>query len=110
MAVVVSGECRLRLLHICPVVHHISATALTGEVNLRWAWQMTRGERPTALARSGSLALGDCAARGSCVSRRCDHRGSHRALTFLATALFAVEVSAVSLSYRELTKGEESTI
>ena len=32
------------------------------------------------------------------------------AATFLATALFAVEVSAVSLSYRELTKGEESTI
>jgi hypothetical protein len=84
------------------------ATALDREVNLRWAWQMTRknglrllfvvGALPWVIARLVDVVYREDATILEAI-----------ALTFLGTALFAVEVSAVSLSYRELTKGEEST-
>jgi hypothetical protein len=82
------------------------ATALDRKVNLRWAWDLTRknGWRLTLVVGALPWILShmvDFVYRGDATTLEAI------ALTFLGTALFAVEISAVSLAYRELTKDEE---
>lgn len=82
------------------------ATALDRKVNVRWAWQRTRqnGWRLTLVVAALPWLLShmvDFVYRGDATTLEAI------ALTFLGTALFAVEISAVSLAYRELTKDEE---
>jgi MFS family permease len=81
------------------------ATALDGVVNLRWAWQLTRknglrlllvaGALPWVMSQLVDLVYRDDATIVEAI-----------VMTLLGTALFAVEISSVSLCYRELTKGE----
>jgi len=82
------------------------ATALDQDVNLRWAWKLTRKNGWRLVLVVGALPwilshMVDFVYRGDATTLEAI------ALTFLGTALFAVEISAVSLAYRELIKGEE---
>lgn len=81
------------------------ATALDRTVDLKWAWRLTKGHGwrlfivvailPWIISELVALLYrGDATAVETVV------------LTFLGTALFAVEIAALSLSYRELTKDE----
>lgn len=81
------------------------ATALDRAATLRWAWNTTRknglrvllvvGALPWVISWMVDLVYRDEATIVEAI-----------VMTLVGTALFAVEVSAVSLSYRELTKGE----
>lgn len=82
------------------------ATALDQNVNLRWAWNLTRKNGWRLVLVVGALPwilshMVDFVYRGDATTLEAI------ALTFLGTALFAVEISAVSLAYLELIKGEE---
>ena len=85
---------------LCPL---FPATAVDRRVDLRWAWQLTRGNGwrlvvvvgvlPWVISHLlGLLYRGDPTALETIV------------LSIAGTALFAVEVAALSISYRELTK------
>jgi hypothetical protein len=84
------------------------ATAIDRKVDIRWAWRLTanNGWRlvllvavlPWVISHAvGLLYRGDPSVLETVV------------LTFVACALFAVEVAAISLAYRELTKGKDLT-
>jgi hypothetical protein len=81
------------------------ATAVDRRVDLRWAWRLTEnngwrlvllvGVLPWLISQALALLYrGDASVVETIV------------LTFVAAALFAVEVAAISLSYRELTRSE----
>jgi len=82
------------------------ATAIDREVNLKWAWRLTQGNGwrlfvvvavlPWLISELvGLLYRGNATALETAI------------LTFLGSALFAVEIAALSLSYRELTREED---
>jgi hypothetical protein len=81
------------------------ATAIDRRVDLKWAWRLTRGNGwrlfvvvavlPWLLSHFvGLLYRGNATAVETAM------------LTFVGSALFAVEIAALSLSYRELTREE----
>ena len=81
------------------------ATAVDRKVDLRWAWRLTQsngwrlvlvvGVLPWVISHAVALLYrGNATVLETIV------------LTFVASALFAVEVAAISLSYRELTRDE----
>ena len=81
------------------------ATAIDAKVDLKWAWKLTRGNGwrlfvvvailPWLISEVvGLLYRGNATAVETTL------------LTLLGSALFAVEIAAVSLSYRELTREE----
>ena len=83
------------------------ATAVDRNVDLKWAWRLTKSQGwrlfivvailPWIISELVALLYrGDATAVETVV------------LTFIGTALFAVEIAALSLSYRELTKEEPS--
>jgi hypothetical protein len=80
------------------------ATALDRQVDLRWAWELTRGNGWRMVVVVGVLpwAL-------SYVTPALYRSGATVVelgiLTVAGIALFAVEIAALSISYRELTKG-----
>jgi hypothetical protein len=85
------------------------ATAVDRKVNLKWAWRMTKGNGwrlflvvavlPWILSQMiGLLYRGDATV------------GETILLTFVSCALFAVEIAALSLSYRELTRDEAARL
>ena len=84
------------------------ATALDRVVNLRWAWQVTRknglrlllvaGALPWVMSQVVDLVYRDDATMVEAI-----------VMTLVVTVLFVVEISAVSLSYRDLTKGEPAS-
>jgi membrane-anchored glycerophosphoryl diester phosphodiesterase (GDPDase) len=81
------------------------ATAVDRKVNLKWAWKLTKGNGwrlvlvvgvlPWIITLLINLLYGGDASTIETV-----------ALTFVGCALFAVEIAALSLSYRELTLEE----
>ena len=85
------------------------ATAVDRKVNLKWAWRMTKGNGwrlflviavlPWILSRMVSLLYRGDATVGETIL-----------LTFVGCALFAVEIAALSLSYRELTRDEDARL
>ena len=83
------------------------ATAVDRKVNLKWSWALTR--------RNGWRLFTVVAVLPWIISQVLDllYRGDASTieivlLAFLASALLAVEVAALSLSYRELTRDEAS--
>ena len=84
------------------------ATALDRKVNFRWAWQLTRQNGWRLVLVVGALPwfisqMVGFVYRGNATTLEAI------AITFFATALFAVEISAVSLAYRELIKVEATS-
>lgn len=81
------------------------ATAVDRNVDLGWSWRLTRGNGwrlfvvvgVLPLITSGSIDL---------LSRRDAGAAETVILTFLGTAVLAIEIAALSLSYRELTREE----
>jgi len=81
------------------------ATAVDRKVDVKWAWRQTAnngwrlvllvGVLPWVISRAVGLLYCGNASVAEIIG-----------LTFLSCALFAVEVAAISLSYRELTKDE----
>jgi len=81
------------------------ATAIDRTVNLRWAWRLTQGNgwRLFLIVAVLPWVISEIVALL--------YRGNATAvetvvLTFAGSALFAVEIAALSLSYRELTREE----
>ena len=79
------------------------AAALEKKANLQWAWEQSRnngwrlavvvGALPFVISRLLDFLYRENATVFECIS-----------LTFLGTAIFAVEIAALSISYRELTR------
>ncbi len=87
---------------LCPV---FPAVAIDRRVDLKWAWKLTQGNGWRLFLVVAVLPWLISAATGLL------YRGNATALetvilTFLGSALFAVEIAALSLSYRELTREE----
>jgi len=87
---------------LCPL---FPATAVDRKVSVRWAWRLTEkngwrlvlivGVLPWIISRAIDLLYRENATVVETI-----------VLTFVGCALFAVEVAAISLSYRELTQGD----
>ena len=84
------------------------ATALDRVVNLRWAWQLTRNNGLRLLLVAGALP-GVTSQLVDLMYRDDATIVETIVMTLLGTALFAIEISAVSLSYRQLTKSEPAS-
>jgi hypothetical protein len=83
------------------------ATAIDRDVDFRWAWRLSRGHgwRMFIVVAILPWLISEVLAvlwRGEATAVET------AALTLIGTALFAVEIAALSLSYRELTKEDEA--
>jgi hypothetical protein len=83
------------------------ATALDREVDLKWAWRLTANNGWRLVVLVGVLPWVLSYAIGFLYRDEANFVEIIM-LTFVGSALFAVEVAAISLAYRELTQSEGS--
>lgn len=82
----------------------LPAVALDGEVSFKWAWRLTRGNGWRLVVVVGVLPWAISQVLG--LLYRADPTPVETvALTVIGIALFAVEIAALSISYRDLTTG-----
>jgi hypothetical protein len=84
----------------------LPAAALDRRASLKWSWNLTRGNGWRLLVVVGGLPFVLSVLVGL-IYRNDATTAEWLLLTLLAVALFAVEIAAISLSYRELTRDED---
>jgi hypothetical protein len=81
----------------------LPATALDGKPSLRWSWDLTRSNGWRLMVVVGGLPVAFRYLVGF-LYREDATRVEWLALTMVGVALVAVEIAAISISYRELTR------